>query len=86
MGKFSILNHTDGVMIPGLCHGSYLCVGVISGVILQDSVDSTCSVTACKRWESVLAYFPSRSNVNTKYKDLVIYGSCSQASHGTGEC
>ena len=54
MRKVSILNHTDGVIVPGLCHGSYLCVGVTSGVILKDSVDSICSVTACKRWESVL--------------------------------
>ena len=55
MRKFSILNHTDGVPPSGLCHGSYLCVGVTSGVILQDSVDITCSVATCKHWESVLA-------------------------------
>ena len=38
MGEVLILDHTYGVVIPGLGHGPYLCVGVTSDVILQDRV------------------------------------------------
>ena len=42
------LNYTDGKLIPGLGHGPYLCVGVASDVILQNSVDITSNKTTCK--------------------------------------
>ena len=35
------LDHTDGVVTPGLGHGPYLCVGITSDVILQDGVNSS---------------------------------------------
>ena len=42
------LDHADGMLIPGLGHGPYLCVGVASDVILQNSVDITSNKTTCK--------------------------------------
>ena len=36
------------MLIPGLGHGSYLCVGVTSDVIVQNSIDISSNKTTCK--------------------------------------
>ena len=45
-----ILDHTDGVVASGHDHGPYLSVGVVSDVILQNSVDKLTTVinTTCR--------------------------------------
>ena len=49
LGEVLILDHADGVLVPAMDHGPYLCVGVASDVILQDSVDIITSfITTCK--------------------------------------
>ena len=39
------LDHTDGVIASGSGHGPYLSVGVISDVILQNSVNITTDIS-----------------------------------------
>ena len=43
-----ILDYTDGVAVPGLGHGPYLCVGVASNIILKDDVEKIYINTTCK--------------------------------------
>ena len=84
-GEVFILDHSDGMLTPGLCHGPYICIGVTSGVILQDSVEKFNSViTSCNHMSSLSPQYKMLSN--TKYKYSVIQGHCSQVVHGTGQC
>ena len=60
-----IADHSDGVTMPGLGHGPYLCVGVTSDVMLQDSVDDMTTGTTTS--ELIIKYqnFISAKDVNT---------------------
>ena len=53
MGEILILHNTDGMITPGLVHGTYVSVGVASDVVLQDKdrvYRTICAnnMTACK--------------------------------------